>query len=133
MFRVCVAKPGDVTPATRSALTLLAHFGYGGAAGAIYAGAGKRLPGGPALRGLFFGLLVWTVSYLGLLPSLRVLKPATEHPVRRSALMIGAHFVWGWFLATIFHVLSADLDRPSAAFASSGRAHRDATPTPPVE
>jgi putative membrane protein len=35
------------------------------------------------------------VSYLGLLPALGILRPATEHPERRNALMIVAHLIWG--------------------------------------
>jgi uncharacterized membrane protein YagU involved in acid resistance len=121
-----VAEPDEINPATRSALTWLAHFGYGGAAGALYAEAAQRLPGGVAVRGPLFGLLVWMVSYLGVLPGLRVLTPATEHPLRRSALMIVAHLVWGWVLATIYEVLFSDLRRESTAFHTSSRPHRDA-------
>ena len=80
-----MAAPGELSSSTCSSLTSLAHFAYGGAAGALYAGSEHRLPGGAVLRGPIFGLLVWTVSYLGLLPGLRVLTPATEHPARRSA------------------------------------------------
>ena len=120
-----LAVPEDVDPAMRSALTWLAHFAYGGAAGALYAERQRRLPGGAALRGPLFGLLVWTVSYLGLLPGLRVLRSATEHPVRRSALMIAAHLVWGGFLALIYEVLSSDLRRGDTAFHASTRRHRD--------
>ncbi len=123
-----VAAPEDVDPAVRSALTWLAHFAYGGAAGALYAQGEHRLPGGPALRGPLFGLLVWMVSYFGLLPGLRVLTSAAEHPVRRSALMIAAHLVWGWFLATIYDVLFSDLLRGDTAFHASVRRHRDAQP-----
>lgn len=80
-----------------TALTLLNHFGYGATCGAIYALLGSRLraPLPAALVGIGYGLLVWTVSYLGLLPALGILRPATEHPERRNALMIAAHVIWG--------------------------------------
>jgi uncharacterized membrane protein YagU involved in acid resistance len=120
-----VAEPDKIDPAMRSVLTWLAHFGYGGAAGALYAEVERRLPGRASVRGLLFGLLVWTTSYLGLLPGLRVLTPVTEHPLRRSALMIAAHFVWGWFLAMIYDVLFSDLWRESNAFYTSPRPHHD--------
>lgn len=119
----------DIDPATRSALTWLAHFGYGGAAGAIYAEAERRLPGGAVVRGPLFGLLIWAVSYLGLLPGLQILTPATEHPFRRNALMIVAHLVWGWFLAMVYQVLFGDLWRESAAFHTSPQPRRDTTRT----
>ena len=124
-----IAEPREINPAVRSALTWLAHFAYGGAAGALYAGAERRLPGGSALRGPLFGLLVWTVSYLGLRPGLRVLTSATDQPVRRSALMIVAHLVWGWFLAVTYEVLFSDLRRVSTAFHESTRPPRDAEPS----
>lgn len=79
-------------------LTLAAHFGYGAAAGAVYgalASASETTPAGGARRGVAYGIAVWTVSYLGILPALGLLSPAPEHPRRRSALMIAAHLVWG--------------------------------------
>jgi uncharacterized membrane protein YagU involved in acid resistance len=90
----------------RNALTMLAHFDYGAAMGAVYSPLADRLPGSPLAKGISFGLLVWTVSYLGLLPAAGILKPATEHPPRRNALMIGAHVVWGAGLGLIHEALS---------------------------
>ena len=120
-----ISEPCEVGASTYSALTWIAHFAYGGAAGALYAGTEQRMPGGAAGRGMLFGLLVWIVSYLGLLPGLRVLTPATEYPVRRSALMVAAHLVWGWCVASVFQILFSDLWRESTAFHESSRAHRD--------
>lgn len=76
-------------------LTMLAHVGYGAVAGALYASAGRLGPGNPAVKGVVFGLGVWTTSYLGWLPWAGILTPATEHPARRNGLMIAAHVVWG--------------------------------------
>jgi hypothetical protein len=77
------------------ALTTLSHFGYGTACGAAYAALGSLLPMPPILRGICFGIGVWASSYLGWLPALGILGPATRHPSRRTALMIVAHVVWG--------------------------------------
>jgi uncharacterized membrane protein YagU involved in acid resistance len=123
-----IAAKSEIEPSTRSALTWLAHFAYGGAAGAIYAQSERRLPGGTATRGSLFGLLVWAVSYLGLLPGLRILTPASEHSPRRNALMIVAHLVWGWTLAMIYRVLFGDLWRESTAFHTSPLPDRDTIP-----
>jgi hypothetical protein len=120
-----VVETNEINPSTRSALTWLAHFGYGGAAGAIYAEAERRLPGGAAARGPLFGLVLWAVSYLGLLPGLRILVAATEHPLRRNALMIAAHLIWGWVLAMTYQVLFSDLWRKDTAFHASQRPLRD--------
>jgi putative membrane protein len=71
-------------------LTLAGHFGYGALCGVLYA----LLPRG-VLAGTMFGLLVWTVSYLGLLPAAGLFPPATEKPACQNALMIAAHIIWG--------------------------------------
>lgn len=79
------------------ALTLVNHFGYGAAVGSLYGllPSKPRAPLPAALWGIGYGLVVWAVSYLGLLPALGILRPATEHPERRNLLMIAAHVVWG--------------------------------------
>ena len=38
---------------------------------------------------------------MGLLPAAGILKPATEHPARRNALMIASHLVWGAALGAL--------------------------------
>lgn len=77
-------------------LTLASHFAYGTATGALYGAAMNSLGKEPtAINGVAYGLGVWTASYLGLLPAVGLLAPATEHPARRNALMIAAHVVWG--------------------------------------
>ncbi|MFC4638966.1 DUF1440 domain-containing protein [Deinococcus hohokamensis] len=70
------------------------HFAYGAAVGALYAPLRGR-PEPAALKGTGLGLLVWTASYLGLLPATGLLSSATHHPARRNALMIVAHVIWG--------------------------------------
>ena len=83
------------------ATTLGAHFAYGTAAGAVYAPLATLVPLPAALKGVVFGLIVWGVSYLGLLPSLGILPPATVHPPRRNVLMVVAHIVWGAVLGVL--------------------------------
>ena len=70
----------------------LAHFGFGAAAGAAYGALRNEPTLASAIR---YGLAVWTVSYFGWVPAFGFLTPAHRHPVRRSALMIAAHVVWG--------------------------------------
>jgi len=79
----------------RLGLTLLAHFGMGTAAGALYGLLARKQPLPGPLAGAGFGLAVWAGNYLGLLPALGLLRPATEHPPRRTALTVTAHLVWG--------------------------------------
>ena len=87
--------------AEHQALTAAAHFGYGAAMGALYAPAADKIPLPGAMRGAGFGVVVWTGSYLGLLPALGLLNPATEHPARRNGLMIAAHLIWGAMLGVL--------------------------------
>jgi uncharacterized membrane protein YagU involved in acid resistance len=88
--------------ARRQSATLAAHFGYGAATGMLYA---LLRPRGSVLPGAAYGLLVWTVSYFGIMPGLRILRPADDHPLRRNWLMIAAHLVWGSTMASTLREL----------------------------
>jgi ribose/xylose/arabinose/galactoside ABC-type transport system permease subunit len=79
----------------RQAATWAGHFGYGATCGALYGALAARRDVPPLAAGVGFGLAVWAGSYLGWLPAAGILRPATEHPPRRNALMIAAHVVWG--------------------------------------
>ena len=73
-------------------VTLLAHFAYGAGCGALLGALNPRM--GRA-SGAAAGGAIWLASYMGWIPALGLLKPASEHPARRNALMIAVHFVWG--------------------------------------
>lgn len=95
-------RKSGITPprkeSSRYGATMVSHFGYGTSVGAIYGLAEPYLPGPPAAKGIAYGLAVWAGSYLGLLPALGLLSPATRHPARRNLLMIAAHVIWGGVL-----------------------------------
>lgn len=92
----------------KSVATLLAHFGYGAAMGATFGAMTKGYSREKlTTKGLLFGPGVWAASYLGLLPALGILEPATRHPARRNALMIGAHIIWGLSLARVLRGMDA--------------------------
>ncbi len=82
--------PGRVQEATSErgmrGLTLAAHFAFGGAAGALLGALpiARRHETGAA-----YGVLIWTVSYMGWIPALRILKPA----IRPSCLAQPAYGV----------------------------------------
>src|SRR5690242_10368379 len=61
-------------------LTMASHFSYGTATGSLYSVVANKLPLPPLISGPLYGLVVWAVSYLGLLPLMRMLRPATKHP-----------------------------------------------------
>lgn len=101
-----VSEAMDETQMT--AATLAAHFGYGAACGAIYGAAADEIDASPMVKGVVWGLIVWTGSHLGLLPALGILTPATQHPARRNALMIAAHVIWGAALGAGANAFGAD-------------------------
>ena len=76
-------------------LTIFSHFGYGALTGALYALLEQRIPLPASLKGALAGVAVWIGSYLGWIPALGILTPATRHPWRRNLLMIIAHVIWG--------------------------------------
>ena len=76
-------------------LTILSHFGFGAFAGAFYALFSPRLEMASSLKGALSGIAVWVGSYLGWIPAMDILPPATEQPWRRNLLMIIAHVIWG--------------------------------------
>ncbi len=82
----------EVTSDGAKNLTIAGHFAYGAACGALLAAMNPRLS---ARGGAAAGVGVWLGSYLGWIPATNILKPATDHPPRRNALMIGVHVVWG--------------------------------------
>jgi uncharacterized membrane protein YagU involved in acid resistance len=82
-------------------LTIFSHFGYGALFGSFYALFDNRIPMHSSLRGALAGMALWVGSYLGWLPALGILRPATRHPWRRNLLMIVAHIIWGVTLGEI--------------------------------
>jgi hypothetical protein len=119
---------GDFDERDRSNLTLLSHFAYGAASGAVYAPIARKLrPPGP-LGGTVHGLATWAASYLGWLPALGVLTPATQHPAERNALMIAAHVIWGVVAGALVEQMMREEDRAQVK-APVGTASSDWTET----
>ena len=87
------------------AATLVSHFGYGAAMGALYSPLGKKIALPAAAKGLLFGLAVWAGSYLGLLPLLGMTESGQREPQRRNLMMIAAHAVWGATMGIVADVL----------------------------
>jgi uncharacterized membrane protein YagU involved in acid resistance len=87
-------------------LTIFSHFGYGALFGSLYALFDNRIAMHSSLRGALSGLALWIASYLGWLPAMGILRPATRHPWRRNLLMIVAHLVWGVSLGEVMRKLT---------------------------
>lgn len=113
-----VADGADVRPADRErrmeAAALAAHFGFGAAGGALYGLLPAGLRARPLLGGVLFGLLVWSVSYLGWLPVAGLYPRAHHEPAGRNTLMILAHVVWGGVLGALVD----RLERPAGSGSS---------------
>lgn len=91
-------------PAAGPDLTLVAHFAYGAACGALLAALSPR-PG--RVGGALAGGAVWLTSSMGWTPAVGLLKPATGHKLRHNALSFAAHVSWGWSTAEAIRELSA--------------------------
>lgn len=89
-----------VTPGKQwDAATWLGHLAYGSATASLFPLATRPLPLPYIPRGMLFALGVWAGSYLGWLPALGILPPATKQTPRRNAVMILSHLSWGSLLA----------------------------------
>jgi uncharacterized membrane protein YagU involved in acid resistance len=84
-----------VTSHQRAHLTMLSHFSYGAASGALYALLTNKWKAKPWVKGSGFGLGVWALSYLAWIPSLHLRPSAFRMPMKRNLLMIASHLVWG--------------------------------------
>jgi uncharacterized membrane protein YagU involved in acid resistance len=84
-------------------ISTAAHFAYGAAVGAVIGVLNPR-PSRPT--GALAGVAVWLASYMGWIPAVGTLEPATSHPRRRNGLMIFVHLVWGWSTAAAMRELT---------------------------
>jgi uncharacterized membrane protein YagU involved in acid resistance len=80
-------------------VTTLAHFGFGANAGGLYGLVSRGLNWPAPVMGPVFGLLVWAISYIGVLPMAGLFPKSPREPLKRHVLMIVAHLVWGATLA----------------------------------
>lgn len=84
-----------MTPAQRENFTMVSHFGYGAACGAIYSLLTSKYKSSPITKGTVFGLAVWSASYLGWMPPLNLRTSAPNMSKGRNAMMFLAHIAWG--------------------------------------
>lgn len=101
-----VAEKAGIEPkldeSQKMALTMFGHFSFGAAAGSLFFPLVKFFSIPKYLGGIGYGLLVWSTSYLGWLPLVKLHQSATKMPMGRNALMIGAHIVWGGVLSFLY-------------------------------
>jgi glycine/D-amino acid oxidase-like deaminating enzyme/nitrite reductase/ring-hydroxylating ferredoxin subunit len=91
--------------------TLLAHWGFGVASGALFGLLHRRSHGTAraSLLGAGYGAAVWAVSYYGWIPALRIMRaPHRDRPGRPTS-MVAAHLVFGSVLGAFVERLSPRL------------------------
>lgn len=90
----------------RQALAGISHFLFGASAGALYglATSGLRRVWISAALGVVYGTAVYLVSYLGWLPALNIMPPATEDRPGRVATMLSGHWIYGGLLGVLVAV-----------------------------
>jgi uncharacterized membrane protein YagU involved in acid resistance len=87
---------GDVpAKSTRRWLGTAAHYGFGGAAGVVYAIASNRAPGLRAGFGVLYGSLVWAVADEGAMPALGLSRGPRDLPIGVHLYALAGHWVYG--------------------------------------
>jgi uncharacterized membrane protein YagU involved in acid resistance len=82
-------------PADRIDLvTNVMHWGYGTAWGGIYGLLHARAPDHPLRSGVMFGIGVWAMSYMQLVP-MGLYEPPWEYSPKELSMDIGYHLAYG--------------------------------------
>lgn len=88
-----------LTTEQRQNVSLVAHFAYGAACGILYAWLSPKVRVSPVIKGGAYASAVWASGYLGWTRIFDLRPSAERTPLRRNAMMIAAHFIWGATLA----------------------------------
>ncbi len=78
------------------------HFVYGGFWGAVYGLIQSSLHLPAALHGLLYGLVVWLIGPVTLVPAMGIMPPPQEQGARRALLVAGFHVAYGLALGLVF-------------------------------
>ena len=100
------ADPADADPVGEAKLNLastLAHIGFGGSMGALFAvlRARLRLPGPALAQGMAYGLAVWASSYKGWVPAIGAMPPAEQDRPGQRRTILAAHLLYGGVLGLL--------------------------------
>nr|MDP9473653.1 DUF1440 domain-containing protein [Chloroflexota bacterium] len=92
----------SLSESARTAAGAGMHFAYGGFWGAVYGlvQSSLRLPA--ALHGLLYGLVVWLIGPVTLVPAMSIMPPPQEQGGRRTLLVAGFHVAYGLALGLVF-------------------------------
>ena len=98
----------ELSPGARQTLGMGIHWGYGALWGAGYGLVQTSLHLPAWLHPALFGLIVWVVGPMGLIPAMKLAERPADRSPRRRLVSIVLHQIYGWTTATSFHVLSRD-------------------------
>jgi hypothetical protein len=90
----------DITPYIRP-VGMATHLTYGSLWGTLYGLLQSSYRTPPALFGPLYGLVVWAVGPALLVPAMKLMRPPSEEPPLRTAMMIAGHIAYGTALAEI--------------------------------
>ncbi len=92
----------SLSGSARTATGAAMHFVYGGFWGAVYGliQASVGLPA--ALHGLLYGLVVWLIGPVTLVPAMGIMPPPQEQGARRALLVAAFHVAYGLALGLVF-------------------------------
>lgn len=95
----------------KAKLSLLVHWTYGAAQGAVYDAVARRMPGPRWLQGLSYGGAMWLLGDELAVSALGLAEGPTHYPVRQHVHRLGAHLSYGLGAAATTGVLHEMLDR----------------------
>ncbi len=91
---------------TRTAAGVAMHFSYGSFWGALYGLIQSSLHLPPALHGLLYGLIVWLIGPVILVPAMGIMPPPQRQPLRQVLMMVSFHLAYGLGLGLTFHAFT---------------------------
>ncbi|MDQ3694287.1 MAG: DUF1440 domain-containing protein [Chloroflexota bacterium] len=78
------------------------HVVFGACSGIGFELVRSFLPRPPVAGGAVYGLIVWAVNYVGLMPVLGLFPSPRQAGRRRTIVMIVAHIVYGMVMGVVF-------------------------------
>jgi hypothetical protein len=87
---------------TLKALGVGMHFVYGSFWGAVYGVIQSSFHLPAALHGLLYGLIVWLIGPVTLVPAMHIMPPPQQQGVRNALMVIGFHIAYGLGLGLTF-------------------------------
>jgi uncharacterized membrane protein YagU involved in acid resistance len=103
--------PNALTKTEEEKAAMAAHLAYSAGFGALYGLVRRKADGVPApLAGALFGLVVWGVSFEGLMPALGMMKATTDLPMKKWPPDLMGHVIYGAATAVAYEALENLLD-----------------------